>query len=898
MRIVLALLIVFALFVTVEDLLDEPIFLCIPVLGVICWVLAARISRQERTIARLESALLHLRERVENTQPAAQKATAADADKEIIPDDQNAAHDMPAPVAPYGRSSDFAYSTEHAESDAPVLPSQPLQRPALSRSAPEPGAAAAALTAVRDWFTGGNPVVKVGLIVLFFGVSFLLKYASDHSLLPVELRMAGAGLLGVVLLGIGWRLRLRQTVYALLVQGGGVGVLYLTVFAATRYFDMLPPVAALALMTLIVLFSGILAVVQNASGLAIFGTAGGFLAPILLSSGQGSHIQLFAYYALLNAGVLGVAWFRTWRVLNLLGFAFTFGIGAAWGALEYVPEHFMTTEPFLILFFLMYAVISMLFARNAASTMQIRLDSALVFGLPLATFGLQMGLVQDMEFGGAISSLALGAWYLLSLLYLRRTAGLQLLSEAHFILGVIFGSLAIPMALDATWTSSTWALEGAAMIWLGLRQTRVITRILGVCLQLGAAAALLSTVSGSFNGLDFGQLMGGIFLAVGGLASGLACWCWKERLVRREQHADIVFGVWGVFWWYTIWLSWISTSYPDMYGACSLLLATATLGGWWILNRRLSWPVAAYAAVLTLPLMLLLATAWPLHPATHLGWAAWPLTLGCWFAAVRTLEGKWHTQVAICVHAGSLVLVAMLLTRLLVWLTDQATVLPTWTWMAAGMVSILLTGGVCWLSYPEWPLVRHRRAYVYGGTVLGVWIAVWWAGACLHDGNPAPLPYVPLISPLDLAQLMSILVMTALVRRLRDMHPQMPPMTLLVPAVMAFVLLNILVARSVHAFVLVPYVVRNMLDSAVFQTACSVLWTLAAFAGMLAARSMKQRQVWFGGAGLLGVVVLKLFIIDLSGHGTVTRIVSFLAVGVLMLVVGYFCPVPPRKEMS
>jgi uncharacterized membrane protein len=52
--------------------------------------------------------------------------------------------------------------------------------------------------------------------------------------------------------------------------------------------------------------------------------------------------------------------------------------------------------------------------------------------------------------------------------------------------------------------------------------------------------------------------------------------------------------------------------------------------------------------------------------------------------------------------------------------------------------------------------------------------------------------------------------------------------------------------------------------------------------------------VWFVGAGLLAVVVAKLFVVDLVGVGTVARIVSFLAVGALMLGIGYVAPLPPR----
>jgi uncharacterized membrane protein len=55
-----------------------------------------------------------------------------------------------------------------------------------------------------------------------------------------------------------------------------------------------------------------------------------------------------------------------------------------------------------------------------------------------------------------------------------------------------------------------------------------------------------------------------------------------------------------------------------------------------------------------------------------------------------------------------------------------------------------------------------------------------------------------------------------------------------------------------------------------------------------------QRVVWVTGAALLGVVVLKLFFVELANQGGLFRIVSFIAVGALLLLVGYFAPVPPR----
>ena len=91
---------------------------------------------------------------------------------------------------------------------------------------------------------GGNTLARVGVLLLFIGVGFLVKYATEHVHVPIEVRLAGVALGGIVLLVLGWRLRLRRQGYAMILQGGGVGVLYLTMFGALRLYALLPPTAA------------------------------------------------------------------------------------------------------------------------------------------------------------------------------------------------------------------------------------------------------------------------------------------------------------------------------------------------------------------------------------------------------------------------------------------------------------------------------------------------------------------------------------------------------------------------------------------------------------------------------------------------------------------------------
>src|SRR3984893_7158487 len=153
---------------------------------------------------------------------------------------------------------------------------------------------------------------------------------------------------------------------------------------------------------------------------ALLAVCGGFLAPILASTGEGSHVVLFSYYLVLNAGILAVAWFKAWRPLNIAGFVFTFAIGTVWGVLQYRPEDFATTEPFLVLFFLFYLGISILFTLRQPVKLSGYIDGTLIFGTPIAAFALQSAMLHDRVMAVDYSAIAMSAMYLSTALLLKR----------------------------------------------------------------------------------------------------------------------------------------------------------------------------------------------------------------------------------------------------------------------------------------------------------------------------------------------------------------------------------------------------------------------------------------------------------------------------------------------
>ena len=785
----------------------------------------------------------------------------------------------------------------------------PIGEPRAVEPTPEADQPAAEPNPIVQWLLGGNTVARVGVVILFFGVAFLLKYAYEHVHVPIEVRLVGVSIGAVVLLAFGWRLREARTGYALSLQGAGVGILYLTIFAAFRLYSLLPPGPAFVLLIAVAFFSAALAILQDSLALAAFGVSGGFLAPILASTGQGSHVMLFSYYLVLNLGILAIAFYKSWRLLNLLGFAFTFVIGTLWGVTRYQPEQFGSTEPFLVAFFLLYLAVPVLYARRQALTLLHYVDGTLVFGVPLVAFGLQTGLVRPYEFGAAWSAFALAALYLLlaSALWGRSGERLRLLTESFLALGVGFGTLAIPLAFDGRITSAAWALEGAAIVWVSARQSRKLGLAFGLLLQFAAGVAFVVDVEKGYGPVPVlnAFYLGCLFVAIG----GLFCSAYLQRRRRPEPSWERFVGsallAWGALWWAAGGLHEIHRHLPAPVHLHVALIFLATSGaGFSLLSKALRWDEARWPAYTIAPIAAL-AFLREIHDAGHpfenWGWLAWPLAWLEHLWVLKRHEGE-DKDLEAWLHAAAVWLLALVGSWEFAWQIDRAVegrhVWPLIAWaLVPGVVVLALAAKPVRLA---WPVSAHHRSYLlYGAVPLAVFLVAWTLYANFtSDGDPAPLPYVPLLNPLDIAQAFAFLVLASWLTTLaslgygKDIDVRKAVYALFGAA--TFIWANGVLLRTLHHWGGVPFRFDAMAHSVLVQAALSLFWSLLALGIMLAATRKGLRALWVVGAVLMGVVVLKLFVVDLSSVGTVERIVSFIGVGLLMLLIGYLSPVPPR----
>jgi uncharacterized membrane protein len=836
-----------------------------------------------------------------------------------------------AAAAPVGRSANVSQPLEPAQ---PSMVEQWIMR---------------AINGAKDWLFGGNTIVRVGLVLLFVGLSFLASYAASAGWFPIEVRLALVALSGAGLLGFGFFKRVQRPDFGLALQGAGVAVLYLTIFAAARIYGLMPPLLSFGLMVVFAALGCTLALLQNARVMAFIALFGGYAVPILLGGEAETPLGLFTYMTILNAALLVIAWRRSWRELNLLGFFATFGLATLWAASGYTVDDYLVCQIFLLLNIAIFVAAAVLYAHNTPGRLGQIADATLLFGPALVGFGLQVGLVQDRPYGSAFAALGFGALYLVIAAITMRQgrATMRLVNECLLAIGVGFATLAIPLAFDAQWTSAAWAVEGLAAFWVGARQARWMPRAFGLALQVVAGMLFLATTRLNVSPWPFANtaFLGAMMIAVPLLltawwtrsslphsgstwARGYAGFEWGGRhllffggyafvalallleVTRRLPAASVGAEPVALF-----------AAQQQILLAMLAQLGLMTLSDWF--GRRRAWAAATWPAMGSLPLVIVafLAArgldmhmlnwpdliAWALAIAAHL-WLLWRSDTAL---AGQTAHprAKWNFGI----HAAGIWLGAAILADSLDLAIDR---LALWTSSWAGVtfllsaVAVLLTL-VSWAgrSAPlatskglSWPLNPAARAYWLVASIPIAFLAYGGAltAAAFAQGVTDPLPYLPILNPVDISVALSIGVLLLWRRMMLSGHglPSPSPLDkggLIALGLLGFVAISGVWLRTAHHWLAVAWTADGLWNDAVVQLGLAILWSALALGLMLFAHRRALRYSWLAGAGLLGVVVVKLLLVDMSNAQGWERIVTFIGVGLLMLVVGYFVPLPPRS---
>ena len=898
-----------------------------------------RLTDLHITLARLQ-ALIKKAESASQTPPQKSESVQAQATESEVVNDAPSALDVVEPLSGWARPA--SRSTSQSASVSPPKPTPVFKAKAILE--PDEHSAHVVTSvwhSVLAWFQGGNAIVRVGIIILLIGVVLLLRFASEHLSVSIEVRLSLVALGGLALTLLGIKLAskaisqspktdvalssnadslaeikvsvvaaLSRRGYALSLMGAGLAILYLTLFAAFRLYHLLPNTLTFGLLAVLAVITALLALKQDAFPLAFMAFAGAFLAPILTSDGSNNVLGLFSYYLLLNIAIAWLAHYRTWKVLNLLGAFFTFGLAGFWGWQQFQNHAWSTEMPFLrwplegllIVHLALYLFIVVRYSQQLVGLQTTQpqsvdahfpvVDGSLLFGVPVLGFGLQAGLLHDLPYALAVSSAVLAGVYLvLGRFLLRQGGAMRLLTEGTLAVGVGFLALVLPLALDAQWTSAGWAVQGAGLVWLGQRQQRAWQVVFGLVLQVISCGILFWV---SFNDTAANLTVGLGVLAAAILVSAalLRRLDAGVALHRQLPISGVVLVVALIVMGIALddvlsYIPYLHSGHELLRRVLILLLLIALGLG---LDRQLGWLEIRTATRVLLPVSALFIlsmsqSTWfmPLSLVWGLLGALSLMRLAQSLPAV--VDARPHRR-----YASARIDQALWIFAILCFAAFEFDVLSK---ISALLPTLLLWGALKSTQTPAW-LNRPQLLHDLSLPLLvlgGLWV---WGANLTSDGQLFGLTYVPLINGLDIT-----LGVIGLVAILLTRYVSLPRRKLVwgMIALAAFWSITGMVVRTLHAWTGSP-LWPDAWDVDTVQSSLTIVWALLALGATWLASKRAWREVWLAGIALLGLVVVKLLFVDLSHVGAMARIISFICAGLIMLLIGYIAPLPPARTLA
>jgi uncharacterized membrane protein len=319
---------------------------------------------------------------------------------------------------------------------------------------------------LTDEEVGGRMLGKIGVVAVLIGVAFFIKYAFDHNWVgPVGRVMVGV-IIGALAISLGKMLRSRYENYSDVLMGGGLGILYLSTYAAFIFYGLFGAPIAYMLLMCITGLSVVLSIVYNAKPLAIVGLLCGFLVPVLVSVTTPTFAELLTYVLILDVGVAMVSYTYKWITLNHIAFVGTMGafiVSAAQHVDQVSPGYKAISIAFYsyaFVYFLIFLVASVLhhIVRKEHST-----SDDVVF---VAMNGLSHGLLGYMLLNPIYPGL-MGYFMLFLAIIYSIVAYVSFVSNREdvvlnkFLAGMaaLFVTVAIPLHFDGIWISMFWFIE-------------------------------------------------------------------------------------------------------------------------------------------------------------------------------------------------------------------------------------------------------------------------------------------------------------------------------------------------------------------------------------------------------------------------------------------------------
>jgi hypothetical protein len=747
----------------------------------------------------------------------------------------------------------------------------------------------------REWeqILGGNWLARIGVLALIIGIGFFLKYAFDNNWLGPTARVILGVIAGLIMLWLGYHWRKRYPIMTRVLSGGGIAVLYLSIFASFATYHLVSVYIAVVLLLVVSILSTILALRYDSMALAIIGIFGAFFAPYILGAfsdripvegNRGQAIQLLAYLNVVDIGVLLLSTFRNWRWFTLLALACSLLTYGMWYGEFNDKVSIAVAETGITLIFLSFAGATYLFHIIRLHTPE-SLDYLLMVGTAAAYAGISLGIMWDRFrpwMGGFVLLLAI-FYGLLAYLAYKKSPNNKRLSAFSLAIAMIFLTVAIPVQFrDHATTTIAWAAEGAALMWLSFREKIQIFRYESYIAFLLVAIRLIGFDTWA-GGKTLTPIFNERFLAF--IVSIALVWltaliCWRNR--KEEWVPDhLIFLAIADF--FTVWM--IGTevffySQQTITTSNSLSLLILLIPAAPIILNRLIW----YRQPSTLDNVLAVFNAAAFFIISIFIWDDLNAWMGLAYFLPAILYGitafyAWKKGTDYkTLGAFTLIIAFIFLTAAIpMQFRDHA---PTTIAWAAETVAFV------WLSFVmKVPLLRY--------CAYAVFTAMFWR-LLIFDTTLDITTFKPVINARFLAFVIviaaSYLTVFTLWRKrdaLAGEWRAAAPFLLIATSFLTLWIISFEVWQSFsNSLRTTDPAGRAGLENAQNLSLTGV-WAIYAVAGLIIGIWRKWRYVRIGSLALLAVPIVKVFVYDVFHLETSYRIGAFVGLGLLLLASAY-----------
>ncbi|WP_192823099.1 DUF2339 domain-containing protein [Rufibacter sp. LB8] len=469
------------------------ILLLLVLVVVVLWF-GSRISNQllanRADLRHMQEDLVRLREQLDKVpvRPAQDAATLA-AQRDARVAQKIATEEIPAPPKPAAAPTPIPTPTPPPVAtpvfELPKPKPSPVPEPVPSIAAfrgikeepvqtgPEPEKSPSFFSQKLDWekFIGENLINKLGIAILVLGIGFFVKYAIDQDWINEIGRVAIGLLAGGALMGVAHYLRKNYAAFSSVLVGGGLAVLYFTIAIAFHEYQIFSQTVAFLIMVVITGFTIFLSIAYDRIELAVLALIGGFGSPFMVSTGEGNYVVLFVFILVLNVGILVLAYFKKWPLLNFIAYVFTIILFGGWlysRVLDAPNPPYLGALLFATLFYLVFFLMTILYnvkerQRFTAPEILMLLSNTFLY------YAAGMYVLQHVAEGAyqGMFTIALGVFNFGFAYALYRSDRVDK-NLVYLLIGLVltFLSLSAPVQLEGNYITLFWALEAVLLLWL------------------------------------------------------------------------------------------------------------------------------------------------------------------------------------------------------------------------------------------------------------------------------------------------------------------------------------------------------------------------------------------------------------------------------------------------